>query len=69
MRTTIALLLLISTGVFCTIGPGAGLSDAVIIDTDYYSSNLASAFDLSKARYPLTSSTTLGRIYGDGVPF
>jgi hypothetical protein len=69
MRSTIAILLLISATAFCTISPGTGLTDAVIIDTDYYSQNLSNAFDLSKARFPLTTSTTTGRIFGDGVPF
>ena len=69
MRASLAILLLLASTTLCSIGPGTGLADATILQSDLYSQDLSRVFDLSKARYPLTSSTTNGRIYGDGVPF
>jgi hypothetical protein len=68
MRTTPLLLLILAASVLSTIGQGDGLTSATILEQDLYCQNTAMVFDLSQARFPLTQTTTLGKIYGDGVP-
>lgn len=69
MRYTTILLLIIASSALGNILPGQGIPDAVMFEGDAYSTNLAHAFDLSHARFPIKSETTLGRIYGDNIPF
>jgi hypothetical protein len=69
MRYTTFLLLILAASTLGSILPGTGIPNAVVLEGDVFSQNLAQSFDLSHARFPLKTETTLGRVFGDNVPF
>lgn len=69
MKYTTLLLLLVATCTLAKIGPGKGIPDVVMLETDVLSQDLSVSFDLSDARNPIKSETSSGFIYGDHLPF
>jgi hypothetical protein len=66
--THFATIALILGAALCTIKPGHGLNDAVILEDDMYSHNVGWVFDLSNMSNPSSFHTNVGRMIGDGEP-
>jgi hypothetical protein len=69
MRYTTVLLLVLASACLGSINPGKGIPTVVMYEGDALAQNMSEAFNLSHLRGHLKSETTLGRMYGEGIPF